>query len=350
MLWKPSREPASVEISKALRNYMLIEDLTGEAGQKDAIKYVFDAANRLLRLDWELEYALIFTALLISANLVLFLIYMHAHPRTAVLSGTFQKAMGRLGYLFVVMVPTFLFFGFIAFWMFGFELDTFATYGEALEAQLQMLYGHFVRAPGADKMGDVDSTMYWIYALIFMVGVFLLLRFVFLAVVIDAFLEMKAERPVVARNAPYDAFDSLRMLYKFRRRKWPSATKLLEVLADEDMPSLLTQHTLAEAFDGDDKNAQVFLKYYAKRFPQIVKPVSMTEEQERLAAQTELDAMEPLIVYPKLDPERVAKRVVHEVTYRLAERDPRDVDRFVTIGRLACVISREFRACGLIKG
>eukprot|EP00929_Paragymnodinium_shiwhaense_P057939 TRINITY_DN29026_c0_g1_i1.p1 TRINITY_DN29026_c0_g1~~TRINITY_DN29026_c0_g1_i1.p1 ORF type:complete len:894 (-),score=159.45 TRINITY_DN29026_c0_g1_i1:482-3163(-) len=350
LMWKPSREHVSIEFSQALQDYMSISDLSGDAGKKLAMAAFVKAADRLLRLDWELEYAHVFTALAISSNLVLFLIYMHAHPRTAVLSATFQKAMGRLAYLFVIMIPTFLFFGFIGFWMFGFELDNFATYGEALEAQLQMLYGHFVRAPGAEALGDVDATMYWIYAVLFMVGVFLLLRFVFLAVVIDAFLEMKAERPVVARNAPYDALDSLRAWLRSKRRRWPSATKICKYLREEDTPLLLTNESLAEGLEMDAGKAQDLLKYYTDKFPEMVKPKKMTEEQQRTAAQAEMDALEPLIIYPKLDPERVAKRVVHEVTYRLAERDPRDVDRFVTIGRLARVISREFQACGLIKG
>merc|ERR1712046_365556 len=158
-------------------------------------------------------------------------------------------------------------------------------YGEALEAQLQMLYGHFVRAPGAEALGDVDATMYWIYAVLFMVGVFLLLRFVFLAVVIDAFLEMKAERPVVARNAPWDAFDSLRVLLRSKSRKWPSTTKLCTYLLEEDTPLLLTNESFAEGVEMDAKKAQDFLKYYTDKFPELVKPKTMTEEQQRMAAQ-----------------------------------------------------------------
>merc|ERR1719446_1635743 len=94
--------------------------------------------------------------------------------------------------------------------------------------------------------------MYWVYAIVFMVSVFLLLRFVFLAVVIDAFLEMKAERPPVARNAPYDALASLYAFMKFRKRKWPTPVKILKALEEEDTPKLLTARALAEAIAEDE--------------------------------------------------------------------------------------------------
>eukprot|EP00927_Polykrikos_kofoidii_P019973 TRINITY_DN19397_c0_g1_i1.p1 TRINITY_DN19397_c0_g1~~TRINITY_DN19397_c0_g1_i1.p1 ORF type:complete len:951 (+),score=136.76 TRINITY_DN19397_c0_g1_i1:59-2911(+) len=362
MAWRLQRPSVGEKYQSVLRTQAKVEDITSREGSQRGVEAFLGAAHLLHESAEELDviHLILFITVLIQG--VQALIYFHAHPRTAVLSATMQRAMERLCYLAVLFVPFFFFLAFLAFWMFGFRLVTFANFGQALTSQLRMLYGDFLRAPGVPGLGDADAAMYWIHAVVFLVSMFLVFRFVFLAVVIDAFLEAKAERPPVACSAPFDLVDSLFAVLRWRRgsstmfssvfwglESWSDQDVFLEWLEAWPSDKVLTTADFEEYFSSDSV-AQGFQLYYTKKVPAIIyKPVDEKRKKSGSLAQA-VDSAVPNMIRPKLDPERVAKRVVHEVTCRLAERDLKDVDRFVTIGRVACAITREFRDVGLVPG
>eukprot|EP00928_Gymnodinium_smaydae_P034319 TRINITY_DN24352_c0_g2_i1.p1 TRINITY_DN24352_c0_g2~~TRINITY_DN24352_c0_g2_i1.p1 ORF type:complete len:978 (-),score=193.85 TRINITY_DN24352_c0_g2_i1:83-2905(-) len=292
-------------------------------------------------------------------------VYFHVHPRTGVLTATAVRAAERLSYLLAIFAPCFFFVVFLAFWMFGSDLAAFRSYGDAAVAHVRMLFGEFLQAPGALELQGADSGMYWIHALVFMAIFFLLLRFLFLAVVVDAYGAAKAQRTVTAFSAPYDALDSLLVAGKFRKARWPEQPELARLLRasvaeTSDAPTapasssavsgaeLHLRHALISwGLDDEDakKEASNIVEYYRAKVPLIqhsLQKQSAEDEGEDSSAAAEK-------VYPKLDSKRVAQKVVQEVTNMLAEKPPEELDRFVTIGLLSCVISREFRACGLVS-
>lgn len=351
MAWRLTRQNTADQYEAALGVQADVSDLSSKDGSSRVLRAFLDTAYLMHESASELDVIHILLCVAVVLQLVQLTIYFHQHPRTAVLSATMQRSLERLCYLAVLFVPFFFFLAFVAFWMFGFELSAFANFGQAMTSQLRMLYGDFLRAEGVPALSQADATMYWIHAVLFLVTVFLLLRFVFLAVVIDAFLETKSERPVVACSAPFDFADAVFSWFRWRRGSgnefthtfwgsfaWSSQECFLEWLEAWPTGTVLTTELLAGYFGSHDLSHE-FHTYYCRKVPGII---------HKDAAQVEPTA--PIQIKPKLDHNRVAKRVVHEVTYRLAERDLKDVDRFVTIGRIACAISREFRDAGLIPG
>merc|ERR1712232_1509140 len=104
------------------------------------------------------------------------------------------RAFERLFHLTILFTPLFLFLAFLAFCLIGHELPAFATFGDALTSHLQMMYGDFLQAPGADDLNTSEKSLYWIHALCFMGVAFIMLRFTFFAVVVDAFCDERDKR------------------------------------------------------------------------------------------------------------------------------------------------------------
>eukprot|EP00927_Polykrikos_kofoidii_P073537 TRINITY_DN6956_c0_g4_i1.p1 TRINITY_DN6956_c0_g4~~TRINITY_DN6956_c0_g4_i1.p1 ORF type:complete len:1052 (+),score=192.94 TRINITY_DN6956_c0_g4_i1:213-3158(+) len=361
LAWRLARTSVSEQYERALEIQGNELYLT-KASSKNVLDAFVDTAKLMHECAEELDTIHVLLLITVVMQLVQMLLFFHSHPRTAVLSATMQLAFERLCYLATLFIPFFVFMAFIAFWMFGFQLTTFANFGQALTSQLQMLYGDFLQAPGVPTLSDADGTMYWIHAVLFLVTVFMLMRFVFLAVVIDSFLETKAERPVVACSALFDVLDSVLSTLRWRRGSgtefthsfwgsyaWSSQDIFVEWLEMWPIGTVLTNEGLADFF-GSKEIAADFQLYYANKTPGIIENGAdrSSGSSSKATGSADFPAATPPVIRPKLDPDRVAKRVVHEVTSRLAERDLKDVDRFVTIGRIACAISREFRDAGLI--
>jgi len=242
-----------------------------------------------------------------------------------------------------------------------------------LTAHLRMMYGDFIQAPGADGLNTSDKTLYWIHALVFMLVTFILLRFTFLAVIIDAFCDVRGEKSAVAYDTLFDVADACLVRRHFNQSGWPSQQQLAEWLSESTSESDMnvTPQRFSEAFrdpeqyppdiEGSTRLATEILEYYMRKVPAVVSSgVAKPHAEDAQSGQQSLrDAAAapdhaaapaaPAAPQRKLDGKRLAQQVVHEVTYRLAERRPEEIDRFVTIGLLSCTIAREFRKCGLIK-
>jgi hypothetical protein len=180
MAWRLQCEKFGPEYSAAVDQLTDADDPKSDSGSKQVFYLFIGAVNSLEARVKELDIMQALCTVCVSMQLFQVILYTNAHPRTAVLVATLHRSVARLAYLFCMLVPFFLFLAFVAFWMFGFQLESFATFGKASTSQLQMLYGHFIRAPGVLSLSDIDATMYWIHAVVFMVVVFFLVPLYFL--------------------------------------------------------------------------------------------------------------------------------------------------------------------------
>jgi hypothetical protein len=345
----------------AMEMVSITRDPASEAGSFDMFGAFFTLSTYFDDVEEMTEWITIFSYVTACVHIVQIVKYLHVHPGTAVLSATVIRAFERLFYLLFLFAPLFLFLSFVAFCLFGYELPAFATYGDALTTHLRMAYGDFVQASRADGLNPSDTALYWIHALVFMLATFILLRFTFLAVVVDAFTDVVRDNKMsTAHDTLFDVADSFLTLIHFRRSKWPSQEALAAWLTDQSASEsdLVTPERFSEAFDGcaDDLDgttavATAVLEYYLRKVPMVNACAGgSAADGGRSSLGDAAVTPDQAPVAPRvLDGKRLAQQVVHEVTYRLTEKNPDEIDRFVTIGLLSCTIAREFRKCGLIK-
>ncbi|CAL1159747.1 unnamed protein product, partial [Cladocopium goreaui] len=133
----------------------------------------------------------------IAAYIVLYVQFLqmvlafNVHPRVAMLTSTIQKALHNMMHFFFVFAILFLMLAFMANFLLGGRIHLFGTFGEACSAQVRMLFGEFIYADGVEVLSGTALVMYWLYAISFMLIVFFTLLNFFLAIIVDAFVDVK---------------------------------------------------------------------------------------------------------------------------------------------------------------
>merc|ERR1719408_348166 len=97
--------------------------------------------------------------------------------------------------------------------------------GNAIEAQGRMIFGEFIYASGEEELHGVMIIMYWLYAFTFMIVMFFTLLNFFLAIVVDAYADVKEEFDTVhitEQAFPTDVLDILAGVVRYRVRRWPA--------------------------------------------------------------------------------------------------------------------------------
>eukprot|EP00449_Zooxanthella_nutricula_P048076 CAMPEP_0198596524 /NCGR_PEP_ID=MMETSP1462-20131121/143287_1 /TAXON_ID=1333877 /ORGANISM="Brandtodinium nutriculum, Strain RCC3387" /LENGTH=890 /DNA_ID=CAMNT_0044328165 /DNA_START=10 /DNA_END=2679 /DNA_ORIENTATION=+ len=160
--------------------------------------------------------------------------YFDSHPRMAMLTSTLKKSLDNMFHFFFLFLLIFAMLGFTASWMLGGDVTAFATVGIALGSQTKMLFGEWIYADNADDLTGVMVAMYWIYALTFMLLLLYTLLNFFLAIVVDAFVQVKTHIAVQTfeQNVCLDIFDLLRSGVQYRSRSWPARSTLLKAIDD----------------------------------------------------------------------------------------------------------------------
>mmetsp|Transcript_10421 Transcript_10421/g.23564 ORF Transcript_10421/g.23564 Transcript_10421/m.23564 type:complete len:922 (-) Transcript_10421:93-2858(-) len=156
--------------------------------------------------------------------------YFSAHPKMAVLTETVAKAMGNIIHFLMLFGILFVMLAFMAHWMLGEHLTVYGTYGDTVAAQGRMIYGEFIYANEADELHGVYVAMYWLYAFTFMMVVFFTLLNFFLAIIVDAFADVKnANEALVCVHGfipdLLGLFWTLTLSYK---KRWPYRRQLIE--------------------------------------------------------------------------------------------------------------------------
>merc|ERR1719329_624136 len=284
--------------------------------------------------------------------------YFHVHPGMASFSSTALKAMSSIAHFLTIFVLLFLLSTFLVHWMFGDELAAFSTLGRALTSQMQMVYGHFLYAPEAAALDNETANMYWIYALTFAVLMFFVLLDLFVAVIVDAFGELKAETRSknVARTFVQDVLDTIFTPQMYGANDWPSARDLAHWLETRHRADkYLTLANFREEFEaepraGKSDPAKLFLAHYGNKVPNIVRFASEAE----LAVEAQ-PTLAPAPAGSGLDdaPQKLARMALKEIASQLADKklsgaQVLEVDWFMISSRLSCSFYREFREMGLI--
>ena len=119
--------------------------------------------------------------------------------------------------------------------MLGEHLTQFATFGKTMESQARMMFGEFIYADGAHHLSAGYTAMYWIYAGTYMLIVFFIMLNFFLAIIVDAFVDVKQtmedkSAPLILNSLGTDVFLTLLANARWRLGRWPPRSAFLRVL------------------------------------------------------------------------------------------------------------------------
>mmetsp|Transcript_19642 Transcript_19642/g.45756 ORF Transcript_19642/g.45756 Transcript_19642/m.45756 type:complete len:913 (+) Transcript_19642:146-2884(+) len=168
--------------------------------------------------------------LVVYVQFLQLIFYFSAHPKMAVLTSTINKAMGNIVHFLMLFFILFFMLAFMAHWMLGEHITVFGTYGDTISAQGRMIFGEFIYADGADELHGIYVVMYWLYAFTFMMIVFFTLLNFFLAIIVDAFADVKSSNEALTTVHGFitdliSLFWTISVSYK---RRWPANRALLE--------------------------------------------------------------------------------------------------------------------------
>jgi len=119
--------------------------------------------------------------------------------------------------------------------MLGEYLPQFSTFGKTMESQARMMFGEFIYADGAHHLSAGYTAMYWIYAGTYMLIVFFIMLNFFLAIIVDAFVEVKERMedessPLILNSLGGDLFLTFQANLRWRYGAWPPRSKFIEAL------------------------------------------------------------------------------------------------------------------------
>lgn len=158
----------------------------------------------------------------------------NVHPRVAMLTSTIQKALFNMMHFFFVFAILFLMLAFMANFLLGGRIHLFGTFGGACSAQVRMLFGEFIYADGVEVLSGSALVMYWLYAISFMLIVFFTLLNFFLAIIVDAFVDVKNDCGTLRCTQSFfrDLCTMVASSYFQRKYKLPPRKRLVQYLTE----------------------------------------------------------------------------------------------------------------------
>jgi len=255
------------------------------------------------------------------------LMYCSVHPRMGIFTATLSKAYSSLMHFIPLFSICFLMLAFVAHWQLGLYLEEFSTFDAAISSQSRMLFGEYIYANSADKLHGPMTLKYWLYAGSFMLVIYFLLLNFFLAIVVDAFGEVKKEEIENQSEGSFmgDCWAVLMSLNAYK--SWPPRHVLLRELdlAFQDgqkqcaardleklMPSLGTKH-----FD--------FLWNYQSRCEAPIVRKSLASDSNldsNRSGDSKLDSNLPAKSRPGEDSNRSLGRLWEEALTQVLEENP----------------------------
>lgn len=244
--------------SWSLRNLMsveyqrLVHSLLEVGGASDGDKVLsvmtqIDGATSWMMSQRQAAYAVM------CVQFLQVILYMSAHPKMAVLTDTIYGAGIHLIHFVIIFAALFLMLGWMAHWMFGDYIQGFSTFSKTMETQVRIFFGEFIYADGAELLSDRMSSAYWTYAATFMAVIFLTLLNFFLAIIVDAFCDVKEK---LGKHPLISGFftDTWRVAYisvKWRLKKLPS--RVLFIAYFGELVRLHQQRSWMDLLEPEDK-------------------------------------------------------------------------------------------------
>lgn len=258
--------PMSKEYDLLLHSFLDIQGIS-EQDVDGAMDHYFEVLTHIYGETSWLKRHRVIGYLVIYSQFLQFIFYMNAHPKMAVLTATVAGALNNLMHFMFLFIILFFMLAFMAHWMLGEYIKEFGTYGNALLSQMQMFFGEFIKAEHTDELHGVMLLMYWIYAWTFIVVVVLLLLNFLLAIVVDAFVEVKDHFKDKLFMSDF-ATDVVKVSWTHlvsMKGRWPSHKRLIEyleaVIADadaDDQPAWIK----SLGSQGDDEETHDFATCY----------------------------------------------------------------------------------------
>lgn len=220
--------PMATEYDHLLHTFLDMTSIDHHA-MEDAIQTYFDTKTIIYEESGWLMRHRVVAYIVVYVQFLQLVFYCNAHPRMAVLTETVARAASSICHFLALFGMLYIMLAFMAHWMLGPEIPEFGTFGETIKSQLRVTFGEFLKASRVDKLDGSTAVMYWIFAITFMVVIWLTLLNFFLAIIVDAFVSVKEDNAdSVAQSFPADLFGLARTWYQRRRWKWPPRGALLD--------------------------------------------------------------------------------------------------------------------------
>jgi hypothetical protein len=364
LVWWIARIAIAEEFEEVLRAFLSVESPAQDPDAQQAISVFFSGAQSLVADAERLNWLCCGFYVVASFQLVQLAVYFHeAHPKMAVVTCTMRRALSGLLHVAVLLLFCYIFFAFALHWIFGRSLKKSETFAQAMRSQLQMIYGEYIRLPGVASLDADAATFYWIYAVIFLVVAFFILRFVFLAVLLKAYNEVKQSglAELSANSFLRDAYDVLARPLLTLSKGWPSEKALIQWLLSTDMQDdLIRPEQFIDVFGGPSKAlmpseaaVDAFVAYLSTTSSSafVMADVAGVKDQRgdpRQQFASSKAKQENAPPPPELDVKKVARRVVRDVTSLLAQQELSDVNWLAMTGKVTSTLYSEFSASGLI--
>jgi len=267
----------SKEFDLLLHSFLDIEGISNQHVD-GAMDHYFEVLTHVYAETSWLKRHRVVAYLVIYSQFLQFIFYMNAHPKMAVLTATVTGALNNLMHFMLLFIILFLMLAFMAHWMLGEYIKEFGTFGTTILSQMQMFFGEFIKAEDTDELHGVMLLMYWVYAWTFIVIVVLLLLNFLLAIVVDAFVEVKDNFKDKLFMADL-ATDTLRVTWTTLvsiRRRWPSHKRLvkyleavIEAATADDQPAWLRSMDLNGAGKETSATATCYPEELSRNFMEL---------------------------------------------------------------------------------
>lgn len=242
----------------------------------------FDVLTHIFHeTEWLMTHRIVIYILL-YVQLMQVIFYFDAHPRMAVLTSTVHKAVDLMFHFFLIFGVLFTMLAFMASWLLGSNVLAFSTFAESVSSQAKMLFGEWIYAANADELFGAMSLMYWLYAMTFMLILFFTLLNFFLAIILDAFIEVKEAMndDPTEQNFFVDCWDVLYNKWMYYHRGWPHRIDIMKALEkDEDEEDeddrIWRSDYLSTKLPGNlqlENDLLPFLRYYVAKCEEILSP------------------------------------------------------------------------------
>jgi len=256
--------PMSAEFSHLLHSFLDSEGSSPEELDKAYDSYFEVLSHIYSETSWLKRHKAV-GFFVLYAQFLQFIFYMNAHPKMAVLTSTVAKCLNNLLHFALLFIVIFLMLAFMAHWMLGEYITEFGQFDTAMYSQMRMFFGEFIKAPEADDLHGMALATYWVYAWTFMLVIWLLLLNFLLAIIVDAFVEVKDS----FKNKTYmsDVFSDLfGVTYTSLvgvKRRWPANKRLVEFFQfvvdrskDRNKPTWMRRITKIQSIQSADEEEE----------------------------------------------------------------------------------------------
>ncbi|CAE7942203.1 pkd2, partial [Symbiodinium sp. KB8] len=262
----------SHEFESLLQTFLNSHGLNEEHLTKSLAKYFEVKTEVYEEVEW-LETHRLASYIMLYVQFLQAVLYFSAHPRVAMLTRTVKKALWNMVHFFVVFAILFLMLAFMAHFLLGGTVHLFGTFPAACATQVRMLFGEFIFVDGAEKLSGSMSAMYWVYAASFMLVVFFTLLNFFLAIIVDAFVDVKSECDDLqcTRNVFSDFCSIPRSWHLHRKYGLPSRHSLCRFLG-EALDAFEEERERRDSSDSAEKPPLLEAQRLLDKFGEDLKP------------------------------------------------------------------------------